>query len=307
MVHRRFPLGNVLVATTVIARAFPGLRTAFAAEADSTIDLKPLREKKSVLVSTKDGRWIEGKPIGVPGDSLILKKGKSLFRMDAGDIAGAWTKRPAPLRGALVFGLGGIVGGALVELGLQSECPTCTGNAGDVLGTAALTGAIGGAAGAFGGCLAAVGSNWLLLPRTARGRSRFRPGAPPVHGAAFDLDLRLADEQFGPGIRHAPRRGVPSQRRLVLLQRDVPERRRLSLGLSHGAGPLAGRFVERDSVRTLVYEATRESRESTFGINLGTGVYFGRGSFHPGVDARVHWVLSPQQFWYTLGLKADWH
>ena len=81
----------------------------------------------------------------------------------------------------------------------------------------------------------------------------------------------------------------------------------MSLGLSHGAGPLAGEFVERDSVGTLVYEATGESRESTFGINLGTGVYFGRGPFHPGVDARVHWALSANQFWYTLGLKADWH
>jgi len=188
MLHRRFPLGNVLVATMVVALAFPGLRTAFAAEADSTIDLTPLREKRSVLVVTKDGRWIEGKPIGVSGDSLILRKGKSLVRMDAGDIAGAWTKRPAPLRGALVFGLGGIVGGALVELGLHSECPACTGDAGDVLGTAALTGAIGGAAGAFGGLF---GGGWEQLAPAPAGRQ----GGGAVSGLGRHRGRRVCPQQ----------------------------------------------------------------------------------------------------------------
>jgi len=81
----------------------------------------------------------------------------------------------------------------------------------------------------------------------------------------------------------------------------------VNFGLGSYVRRTASAFVERDSVGTVVYEATGESRESTFGINLGTGVYFGRGPFHPGVDARVHWALSANQFWYTLGLKADWH
>jgi hypothetical protein len=50
-----------------------------------------------------------------------------------------------------------------------------------------------------------------------------------------------------------------------------------------------------------------ETRDGSFGMNVGAGLAFGRGSLHPGMTARAHWALSPNQMWYTLGLKVDWH
>jgi len=347
MVRRRFPLGAVVVAATLVALALPGFQAAFAAEADSTIDLTPLRGQKSVLVGTKDGRWIEGKPIGVRRDSLILKKGKNLVRMDAGGIAGVWTKRPAPARGALVYGLGGLVGGALVEIGLGADCPECGVDASDVLQRAAINAALFGAVGALGGLF---GGGWeQLVPGTAEGK-----GAEPfptwsataAGGSATSKanGLYSDDSEFyartatwihnsatgssgvefgtlpggdivggGPlGAGDTYEETARSRWGYVTVQtrsraRQGTVRPEVTFGVGSYIEQAASTLVERDSLGVVFHQRTDESRGAWFGINLGAGIGLGNGPFFPGVDARVHWAISPGNVWYTLGLKADWH
>jgi len=181
---------NRLVSTAlviVLACLAPG--SAEAAEVDAGIDLAPVRLEKSVLIRTKDDRWIKGKPFAVSGDTLILKKGSRrnswLVRVRAADIDGAWTPRPAPARRALVLGVGGFVGGVLLGIGLGPECPDCPIDAGDVLKQAAIEGAFDAAFGAFLGLFG--GRSKQLLPPVAEG-----DGAEPYSPYAATIVLGAA-------------------------------------------------------------------------------------------------------------------
>ncbi len=155
--HHRPIAQNMLVAAGL---SWTLSAVAACADPAPAVDLTPLREQKSVLVQTKDDRWIEGKPIGVLGDTLVLRKGRTAARVGSGDIAGVWTSRPAPLRTALVRGAAGVVGAALLEIALGARCVDCSTDAGDVLSSAALGGVVGAVGGAIDGLF---GGRWQRL------------------------------------------------------------------------------------------------------------------------------------------------
>ena len=336
---------NRLVSTAlviVLAWLAPGsaeaAEAAETAEVDAGIDLAPLRLEKSVLIRTKDDRWLKGKPFAVSGDTLILRKGGRknswLVRVRAADIDGA-----------------------LLGIGLGPDCPDCSIDAGDVLQQAAIEGALDAAFGAFLGLFG--GRSKQLLPPVAEGDG---VGPYPPYAATIALGAAgvITDRGFAgneqlfarsttwitgsPSGGWGPEYGTltggeGSHRGLVAVPGDttlVPYYGHTHESSSRSRWGYAtfqhrwrarrgtvrpeitfgfGSYIQRstassahwDSLGVLIARTQSESTVSGLGINLGTAVTLGQGPLHPGIDVRAHWAIEPAIVWYTLGLKADWH
>jgi hypothetical protein len=145
------------------------------------------RDKK-LLIHTRQDRWLRGKPQAVEGDSLVVKDGNEMKRIALGDIAGAWRSRPDPVRGALIAGVRGVVGGAFLEVALGSECPDCALDAGDILEGAAIGGGFGAASGALGGLL--FGGAWTQLVPKGEDAEPYTPWGASA-GASWSRELRF--------------------------------------------------------------------------------------------------------------------
>ncbi len=134
----------------------------------------PLRGQRRVLFETRDGRLLKAKPIGIFGDSLWLERPvarltNGRFRLAMADVAHAYVHRKNPRTMALVHGLTGFAGGALVELGLGSRGGGFADGAKHVLVVAGLNGATRAGVGALIGILFPAWTQAVPPPGDARG------------------------------------------------------------------------------------------------------------------------------------------